>query len=109
MKSNPNCDGFLRFDVKNQKQWGLSYRERLVCSDCGFISKYYRMYDVVESNKRGPKAAKINVAAQVGLMTSPISNKNFREILMASNITPPSASGMQKNANKVARMVETIN
>ncbi|CAG2191397.1 ORC2 [Mytilus edulis] len=104
-----DCDGHLRFDAENAKQWGCVWRERLKCPKCDFVSKYYRLYDTVESNKRGPKAAKLNVQIQCGLITSPISNKNLRDILMISNIVPPSSSGMQKTANKVAKQVEELN
>lgn len=104
-----DCDGHLRFDTENSKQWGCVWRERLKCPKCNFVSNYYRLYDTVESNKRGPKAAKLNVQIQCGLITSPISNKNLRDILMISNIVPPSSSGMQKTANKVAKQVEELN
>lgn len=109
VKYKPECNGDLIFDVENEKQWGVSWRERLICSDCDFTSEYHKIYDVVESNKRGPKASTMNLQTQIGLMTSPISGKNFREILMASNVPPPSASGMQKTANKVSKMVVDIN
>ncbi|CAC5384674.1 unnamed protein product [Mytilus coruscus] len=101
-----DCDGDLKFDVENEKQWGCVWRERLKCPKCNFVSKYYRLYDIFESNKRGPKAAKLNVQIQCGLITSPISNKNFRDILMFSNMVPPSSSGMQKTANKVAKQIK---
>lgn len=106
---NSDCEGDLKFDVENEKQWGCVWRERLKCQKCDFVSKYYRLYDVVETNKRGPKSAKLNIQIQCGLITSPISNKNFRDILMISNMVPPSSSGMQKTANKVAKQVEELN
>lgn len=42
-------------------------------------------------------------------MYTPISNKNFREILMVSNIIPPCTSSMQKTSNQVSNRVEDIN
>jgi hypothetical protein len=71
------------------KKWGLCWRERLACTDCDFVSEYHKLYDEIDTHRQGRKAAKINVAAAVGLMYTPISNKNFREILMFSNNIPP--------------------
>ena len=106
---NSHCDGDLLFDDKNHKQWGLAWQERLKCSKCSFVSKYYKTYNEQKSSKPGPKAAAINVQAQAALLHTSISNKAFREMLMTTNIIPPSPSGMQKAANKVAKKVEEIN
>jgi hypothetical protein len=51
----------------------------------------------------------MNVAVGVGLMYTHISNKNFREILMVSNIIPPCKSSMQKTSNQVSNRIEDIN
>ena len=106
---NPECNGDLKFDDENHKQWGLAWRERFKCSDCDFVSQYYKTYKEVDTGKCGQKAAAINLQAQTALMHTSISNKAFREMLMTSNIIPPSPSGMQKSANKVSKMVEEIN
>jgi hypothetical protein len=58
----------------------------------------HKLYDEIDTHRQGRKAAKINVAAAVGLMYTPISNKNFGEILMVSNIIPPCTSSMQKTS-----------
>jgi hypothetical protein len=68
-------------------------------------SEYHKLYDEIDTHRQGRKAAKINVAAAVGLMYTPISNKNFREILMVSNIIPPCTSSMQKTSNQVLNRV----
>lgn len=107
--SNPKCEGFLRFDIEHKIKWGNSSRQRLICQDCGYLTEYYKMYEVIESKKRGAKAAKINITSQIGIMTTPLGNKGFRDIQMASNIDPPSRSGMQKISNKVSDVVEEIN
>ena len=86
-KLNVNILGDLNFDCSQQK-WGLGWRERLACTDCDFVSVYHKLYDEIDTLKPGRKAAKMNVTAAVGLMYMPISNKNFREILMVSNIIP---------------------
>ncbi len=109
IKYKAECGGDLKFDVENEQQRGVSWRERLICTECDFKSKYHNLYDTIDSNKRGSKTSAMNIQAQIGLMTTLISSKNFREILMASNIPPPSRTGMQKTANKVAKNVEDIN
>jgi len=45
------CHGILIFDEENAKQWGISWREKLICTKCDFTSVYHNLYDVVESNK----------------------------------------------------------
>lgn len=106
---NNECLGDLKFDCAASKKWGLCWRERLACTDCDFVSEYHKLYDEIDTHRQGRKAAKINVAAAVGLMYTPISNKNFREILMVSNIIPPCTSSMQKTSNQVSNRVEDIN
>ena len=103
------CTGNLNFDTESQIKWGLAWQERFKCDVCGFVSNYHKLYEEVESNKRGRKAAKINIGAQIGLMHSPISNKNFSEILNTANIISPSMSALQKCSNKVSELVEQIN
>ncbi|CAG2217769.1 unnamed protein product [Mytilus edulis] len=72
-------------------------------------SAFHKLYEEVEFLKRGRRAATVNIGAQVGLIHTPISNKNFSEILNAANIISPSSSGLQKCANKVSKVVEKVN
>lgn len=104
-----DCEGDLRFDTESHKKWGLAWTERFICDECGFTSKFYDLFEPIETGKRGRRAAKINIAAQVGLMHTPISNKSFSEILNCANIISPAASGMYKCSNKVSEQVEKIN
>ena len=82
---------------------------RLACTECDFVSVHHKLYGEIDTHKQRRKAVKMNVAAAVGLMYTPISNKNFREILMVSNIFPPCTSSMQKTSNQVSNRVEDIN
>jgi hypothetical protein len=61
---------------------------------------HHKLYDEIDTHKQGRKAAKMNVAAAVGLMYTPISNKNFREILMVSNIIPPAHPVCKRTCQK---------
>lgn len=96
--SDYDCD--LKFDIENKtkNQCGCDWRESLKCQKCDFVSKYHRLHDVVDTNKRGPKSTKQNIKKQYGLITSPIWNKNFRDTLLISNMVPPSSADMQKTA-----------
>ncbi|CAG2202954.1 IKZF [Mytilus edulis] len=104
-----DCKGDLKFDTEAQVKWGLAWQERFQCNICGFKSAFHKLYEEVESLKRGRRAATVNIGAQVGLIHTPISNKNFSEILNAANIISPSSSGLQKCANKVSKVVEKVN
>jgi hypothetical protein len=59
----------------------------------------------VDTSGPGRKAATINIGLQAGLMTTPISNKSFRDITINCNIIPASLSSMQHLANKVGSVI----
>jgi len=84
-----SCHGFLMIDTANSRNWGLGSSERLKCDSCSYVSPYYRLYEELETGKRGRKPAKINVGLQTGLMTTPISNTGMSRILAHANIAPP--------------------
>ncbi|CAC5361371.1 unnamed protein product [Mytilus coruscus] len=69
----------------------------------------FNLYEEVASIKRGRRAAKINLGLQVGLHHTPISTKSYRKICMASNIPPPTVSGMQHTANAISEKIEEEN
>jgi hypothetical protein len=47
---------------------------------CDFVGQYHTLYYEVDTSGPGRKAATINIGLQAGLMTTPISNKSFRDI-----------------------------
>jgi len=49
------------------------------------------------------------VGLQVGLSQNMVSNTAMRQILLSSNVTPPTPSPMQKQANKVGAAIESLN
>lgn len=106
---HPLCNGDLEFDCNAAVKWGFAWKERLKCVKCGFIGKFHKLYYEVDSDKRGRKAATINIGLQAGLMTTSISNKSFREISLTCNIIPAQLSGMQRLTNKVGSMVVDLN
>ena len=104
-----DCDGYLDFDSHAAKKWGFAWNERLKCNKCGFVGKFHKLYYEVETAGRGRKSATINMGLQAGLMTTPISNKSFRDISINCNVIPASLSGMQRLANKVGSVIVNYN
>jgi hypothetical protein len=99
------CDGELEFDSIASKKWGFAWKERLKCKKCDFVGQYHTLYYEVDTSGPGRKAATINIGLQEGLMTTPISNKSFRDITINCNIIPASLSSMQHLANKVGSVI----
>ncbi|CAC5424017.1 unnamed protein product [Mytilus coruscus] len=106
---SPHCNGILEWDLSMEEKWGSAWRECAKCTKCTYRSKMFNLYEEVASIKRGRRAAKINLGLQVGLHHTPISTASYRKICMASNIPPPSVSGMQHTANAISEKVEEEN
>ena len=64
------------------------------------VGQYHKLYYEVDTSVPGRKAATINIGLQAGLMTTPISNKGFRDITISCNLIPASLSSMHNIANK---------
>ncbi|CAG2228964.1 IKZF [Mytilus edulis] len=54
-----DCKGDLKFDTEAQVKWGLAWQERFQCNICGFKSAFHKLYEEVESLKRGRRAATV--------------------------------------------------
>ncbi|CAC5372488.1 unnamed protein product [Mytilus coruscus] len=106
---SPHCNGIIEWDLSMEEKWGSAWRECAKCTKCTYRSKMFNLYEEVASIKRGRRAAKINLGLQVGLHHTPISTASYRKICMASNIPPPSVSGMQHTANAISEKVEEEN
>ena len=91
-----------RFSIANERKIGLAWQQSLHCVHCQFMSGMYKLYDEVPTGGRGQKPATTNVALQIGLQDSAISNTKMCYLLTSANVPPPSRRGMQKTANKVA-------
>ncbi len=87
----------------------MCWIERLKCSSCRFKSRYHKLYEEVDTGKRGRKAAKPNRGIQAGLKTTPISNNALIRVLLHTNVIPPALSGMQKQANQVGDIISETN
>lgn len=102
---NPKCDGDLKWDKDQCKQWGMSWVMALMCTECTYISSPKRLYEEVVTGKKGRRAAAPNIGIQVGLARQGISNSGLADILSATDTVPPSLPGMQKSANKVNSLI----
>ena len=85
----------LRFSVANERKIGLALQQSLHCVNCQFKSGMYKLYDKVPTGGRGQKPATTNVALQIGLQDSAISNTKMYYLLTSANVPPPSCRGMQ--------------
>lgn len=106
----PPCKGMLVWDLEKEVQRGLGWREQLKCTCGHYVSRRHNLYEEVENTgTRGPKIAAPNVGIQVGLANSMTATTSFRNTLMAANIPPPSARGMQRSANRVSETITHLN
>lgn len=98
---SPECRGDLEYDEEGTSQWGTVWIQTLKCSKCSFKSSRDKLFDEVDTGKRGRKAADANVRLQLGLATQGVGQTGTRHLLSAMNIKPPARTSMQKMANKI--------
>ena len=90
----PNCTGMLQWDPAMEIQHGLCWEEACLCTKCPFKSRPFKLYQEVNTGKRGQKAAAPNIGLQVGLSQTPIGYTGVRKLLLSSNTPAPSMSGL---------------
>ncbi|CAC5390791.1 unnamed protein product [Mytilus coruscus] len=98
---HPNCNGFLQWNMEREEKFGFVNREEAMCDKCTYRSRKFKLYEEVQNQKPGRKAAKINVSAQAALSQTPLGYTGLRKIVLGCNMPAPSTSGLQKRANKV--------
>ena len=84
---------------------GVCWTESLKCTYCHFRSQKTKLYEEVNTGKRGKKPAKPNLALWTALLDNSIMGTGLQEIFHALNCPAPSTSGLQRNANKVGPMI----
>ena len=70
------------------------------CTICEFKSKKYKLYNEVQQKKPERNPSEINVGLQLALHNTSISTAGARRLLSCLSLPSPSASGMQKAANR---------
>ncbi|CAG2254295.1 unnamed protein product [Mytilus edulis] len=106
---HPNCNGFLQWNMEQEEKFGFVNREEAMCDKCNYQWRKFKLYEEVQTNKPGRKTAKINVSAQAALSQTPLGYTGLRKIVLGCNMPAPSASGLQKRANKVLPEIININ
>lgn len=108
-KLTPNCCGLVQNDDNRSSKVGTVWSMAAKCSQCGYFSEKVKLYDEVDTGKRGRKAAGPNVRLQVALSKNSIGNTAVQHILTSLNLDPPSKSGLKKCSNKVGDEIIDIN
>ena len=86
--------------LRGRKKIGLRWRERRLCTECNYKSNTFNLFEEEKSNNPGRRPAWISQGLQVGLSQTYIGPSSFSKLLCSISTPPPSASGMQKCANK---------
>ena len=102
----PECDepSFKMNTVKISMSWKVT----VTCRNCGYLSQQYKLYDEVDTGKRGQKPSAATIGLATGVLDSPIGVEKTRHILASAGIPPPSRSGLQKSLKKVGEKVTTL-
>ena len=103
-----NMCAIPEFTIAREVKVGLCWQCCLRCTKCGFMSGIYKLYNEIETGKRGRRPAAPNVGLQVGLQESTTGNVKGRLILTCLNLPVPNRSVMQRTANKVATATATM-
>jgi hypothetical protein len=103
-----NMCAIPEFTICREVKVGLCWQCAPRCRKCGFTSSLYKLYNEIETGKRGRKPATPNVGLQVGLQESMTGNVTGRVILTCLNLPVPNRSVMQRTANKVAAATATM-
>ena len=99
-KQSPNFGRVFDMGLRGRKKFGLCWRERLLCTECNYKSNTFNLFEEEKSGNPGRRPACINQGLQVGLSQTSIGPSSFSKLLCSISTPPPSASGMQKCANK---------
>lgn len=105
----PRCKGQIIKDPERSQKVGTVWIIAAKCTGCTYRSEREKLYEEVDTGRRGRKAAAPNVRLQVALSKNSIGNTGMRHILSTMNVAPPSKSGLRKCSNKVADRIKTIN
>ena len=106
--SKTDCE-MLNLSIHKEVKKGLCWIQTLKCTNCKYCSAPVKLYQEVITKSPGPRSAAPNLALQVALQDTSISNTKARLLLAATNTPPPCRSSMQKAANKVGDIITDVN
>ena len=102
-----NC-AVPEFSVKELK-WGVCWKQIVYCTKCGMETDQNKLYDEVQTGKRGPKPAVTNLNMAVCLQDTSIGKTKIRHIVTAMDMPSPALNTIQKSANLVAETTINLN
>ena len=108
-QAHPDCTGRPKLQVESEVHRGLAVSEKLCCKQCAFKTSRTKLYSEVAHPGRGRRAAVPNMALQVGLHNTTMAAAATQRLLAALGTTVPSASGLQKAANKCGTIIQNVN
>ena len=106
LDSNPNCKGNLKMEKTEVRCLSLSFC--LICKTCDFRSSSHKLYQEVETGKRGKNPSTLNRAIGMALLGSSIGPTGFRELLLILGLNPGSQRGLQMQINQCCDAVTQL-
>jgi len=107
--SSPNCQGDLDWDIEKSKKWGLCKAMALKCSRCAFQLGPVKLYEEVDTGKRGRKAAGPNLTVQVALARQGIGPSGLVDLLHGMQMESPTLCGLYKAGHQVCEKLVQAN
>lgn len=90
----------------SDRKWGACIMYRVRCANCWFVTPTLaKLYSEVENNKPGPNPAGTNIALVSAGLDSPIGSTKTQEILARVSVPPPCKSGMQRNTDRISKVM----
>lgn len=102
------CDEVDCWDFIDIEPWGVYCSVVITCTHCGYKSDPTRLYEELDSGKRGRKAAVGNVRLQLMLQDTPIGPTEAQLLFAAVGLNAGCLSSMQRGAYKAAQATEDI-
>lgn len=102
------CDSVDCWDIVDIEPWGIYSSVIITCTQCGYKSTRTKLYEEVDTGKRGRKAAVGNVRLQVMLQDTPIGPTEAQLLFAAVGLYSGSLSSMQRGAYKAALTTQDI-
>lgn len=106
---SPTCKGVLDWDDRNSEKRGICWSIGLKCTLCSFTTCKHKLYEEVDSGKRGRRYAAPNLGLQVGIQRHGIGPSGITDIISAMNIDPPSVRGLHHSAMDVSNTIVKTN
>jgi hypothetical protein len=103
-KSSPGCPGKFGFPGSSEINKGICTIVQLECQLCKYRTTFYKLYEEVESDKPGQKAAKPNVQLVHFLSKCPISYSDVQLLFACVESVCLSVSGIHKLINRYSHI-----